>query len=264
MTAPDHAARLPAIALMYHAIEDPCAPGEGSDPHYSVSAEAFAAQLDLLLQHAGVVTCAREWFSGAVQARAVITFDDGHASNHSVALPLLQERGLHADFFVNPGRVGEAGCASWSDLAEMAAAGMSIQSHGWNHRYFTELAPAALREDLLRSRRTIEDRLGQPVTLLAPPGGRMPPNLAALARECGYAHVLGSEPGRLDLRNAVQPRMAVTASTSVQRIAGWLEGRGLARAQARYRTLALAKRMLGDGRYERLRGRLLGQAGGGA
>jgi peptidoglycan/xylan/chitin deacetylase (PgdA/CDA1 family) len=261
MTATEPAARLPAIALMYHALEGPLAPAEGRDPHYSVTPEAFEAHLDLLERRAGGAACARDWLSGTVLARAVITFDDGHASNHRYALPLLQARGLRADFFVNPGRVGEGGCASWSDLAEMAAAGMSIQSHGWNHRYFTELTPAALREDLLRSRRTIEDRLGLPVTLLAPPGGRMPPHLAEIARECGYAHVLGSQPGRLDLRRRVQPRMAVTAATTARHVEGWLVGRGIVRARARYGTLALAKRVLGDGRYERLRGRLLGQAG---
>ena len=191
----------------------------------------------------------------------ILTFDDGHVSNHRLAFPALRKRAMRADFFVNPGRIGEAGLASWSDLREMATEGMSIQSHGWNHTYFTDLAPAELRQDLLRSRNLIEDKIGQPVSLLAPPGGRMRPDLPELARECGYRHVLSSQPGRIATRAPLLPRMAVTASLDEITIAGWIGGRGIARARARYTVLGLAKRALGDRRYERVRERLLGRSG---
>ncbi len=168
---------------------------------------------------------------------------------------------MRADFFVNPGRIGEAGLASWSDLREMATEGMSIQSHGWNHTYFTDLAPAELRQDLTRSLRTIEDSIGQAVTLLAPPGGRMRTDLPDIARECGYRHVLGSQPGRITMSRPLLPRMAVTASLDESTIAGWIGGRGIARARVRYTVLGLAKRTLGDRRYELVRERLLGHTG---
>ncbi|MBA8887110.1 peptidoglycan/xylan/chitin deacetylase (PgdA/CDA1 family) [Dokdonella fugitiva] len=248
------------VALMYHAIGGPGSPDAAQDPHYTVEATRFAAQLDALVRVAGGVTSARDWLAAPSRA-AVLTFDDGHASNHALAWPALCERGLRADFFVNPGKVGEAGLAGWAQLREMAASGMSIQSHGWNHRYFTELDERALREDLLRSRLAIEDHVGSAVTLLAPPGGRMRADLPAVARECGYAHVLGSEPGVLDAADAGRalPRMSVTASLDVATLEGWVAGRGVARARLRYGVLGFAKRALGDRRYERLRGRLLGR-----
>ncbi|HEY6939991.1 polysaccharide deacetylase family protein [Dokdonella sp.] len=248
-----------SVALMYHAIGGAGAADAAQDPHYTVDATRFAAQLDALVRVAGGATCARDWLAAPRRA-AVLTFDDGHASNHALAWPALCERGLRADFFVNPGKVGEAGLASWAALREMAASGMSIQSHGWNHRYFTELDDRALREDLRRSRLAIEDRVGAAVTLLAPPGGRMRADLPAVARECGYAHVLGSEPGLLDGADAARalPRMSVTAALDVATLEAWFEGRGIARARLRYGVLGLAKRTLGDRRYERLRERLLG------
>jgi peptidoglycan/xylan/chitin deacetylase (PgdA/CDA1 family) len=247
------------IILMYHALAGSDSPASGQDTHYSVEAERFDAHLRLLGHRAGGCASARDWLAGLTRSRALLTFDDGHLSNYSLALPLLVKHAAYADFFINPKRVGTPGFASWTQLAEMAAAGMSIQSHGWNHRYFTVLTADELREDLTRSRQTIEDRLGQPVTLLAPPGGRVPAHLADIARECGYTHVLGSRPGRVhDAHATLLPRMAVTASLDETTLDDWLAGRGVARARLRYAALGFAKRALGDRGYERLRARLLG------
>lgn len=255
------AARAPApgaIALMYHALTGPGSPDAGQDPHYSIAPPALEAHLALFASRGAVAVSARDWLGGA--EGTVVTFDDGHLSNYTLAFPRLVAQSARADFFVNPARVGSHGFADWPQLREMAAAGQSIQSHGWDHRYFTELPPAALREDLTRSRKAIEDAIGQPVTLLAPPGGRSPPGLAAFARSCGYSHVLGSQPGRLHDRAApLLPRMAVTASLDAATLEGWLQGRGIARARLRYALLGLAKRVLGTRGYEHLRRRLLDQ-----
>ena len=62
-----------------------------------------------------------------------ITFDDGNASDVEVALPALRERGLAATFFVCAGRIGEPGYLDADQLRELADAGMSVGSHGWDH-----------------------------------------------------------------------------------------------------------------------------------
>ena len=260
--ASDRSAGDDAVALMYHAQTGPGSPEAGQDTHYSVSMAAFEAQLDVLTAHGGGA-CARDWLDGSGDGATLITFDDGHLSNYTLAFPALHERRLRADFFVNPGRVGSGGFADWAQLREMADAGMSIQSHGWNHRYFTALSAAELRDDLMRSRHAIEERVGHAVTLLAPPGGRAPAHLADVARECGYEHVLGSRPGRCRRGSrGLLPRMAVTAALDTGTLEGWLSGRGIARAQVRYAALGLAKRVLGDGGYERLRSGVLSRLRG--
>lgn len=262
-TAIVQSAESATTALMYHALGGAGSPAAGQDTHYSIDADRFDAHLGLFDRRAGGATSARDWLTGQGRGRVVLTFDDGHLSNYTLALPILVKHGARADFFVNPGRVGEHGLADWRQLAEMAAAGMSIQSHGWNHRYFTELTASELREDLSRSRQTIEDRIGRAVSLLAPPGGRMPRHLAEIARECGYAQVLGSQPGRIVDRHAtLLPRMTVTAQLDDTTLDDWLDGRGIARARLRFATLGLAKRVLGNRGYERLRTHLLGQARG--
>ena len=257
---PDGPARA-TIALMYHALGVFTVEHPGADPHYAIDPPRFERQLALCARLHGAVVSARDWLAGA--PGIIFTFDDGHETNHRVAFPLLRAAGAGADFFVNPAQVGGAGFASWSDLREMAEAGLSIQSHGLDHRYYlTSLSPARLREELRRARLETEDHVGRPVTLLVPPGGRAPRDLQQAAREVGYTHVLGSRPAAI-ARGArgTLGRFAVTAGLGPEAFESLVRG-GRARrmAQARYATLGLAKRLLGDDRYAALRRRLLGTA----
>ncbi|HSY40015.1 MAG TPA: polysaccharide deacetylase family protein, partial [Polyangia bacterium] len=199
------------IALMYHALWTVAEDAAGADPHYAVALPRFAEQLALCQRIGGGAVSARDWLAG--RAGVILTFDDGHVSNHRLGFPTLRAAGASADFFVNPAQVGTNGFATWPELREMAEAGMSIQSHGLDHRsYLTTLSPSRLRDDLRRARLEIEEKIGQPVTLLAPPGGRAPRDLERVAREVGYAHVFGSNPGTIgrDGRHS-HGRFAVTA-----------------------------------------------------
>ena len=266
MASPLHTGQTPRAAsvLMYHALSHGGIP-PGQDPHYTLDAGTFDRQLEGIVRAGGGGTV-RDWLHLGTRRPVLLTFDDGHASNHAVAFPALAGHGLQADFFVNPANVGTPGFATWSQLREMAAAGMSIQSHGYDHSYFTEMDPRTLRERLLAARQCIEDAIGAEVSLLAPPGGRMPPGLASLARDCGYAHVVSSRPGRLSSRGrpAMVPRLAVTAALEPARFNAWITGRGgaIRREQLRYGTLAMAKRFLGNSRYERARSLILAGRGG--
>jgi peptidoglycan/xylan/chitin deacetylase (PgdA/CDA1 family) len=247
------------IALMYHAVGT--SGGPGVDPHYAVNLPLFTSHLQACLHQGGAVVCAHDWLDG--RAGVIVTFDDGHQSNHRIAWPALVALGGRADFFVNPAQVGTTGFATWSELREMSDAGMSIQSHGLDHgHYLTELSPGRLREELRQARLEIENRTGRPVTLLAPPGGRCPLDLDQTAREVGYTHVLDSRPAPIRRGQAhALGRFAVTAGLETSTLESWLRG-GSARLkmQARYLVLGAAKRILGDKTYESIRQGLLGSS----
>lgn len=255
-----HAPETPRIALMYHALHRGRTP-DGQDPHYTIGADDFDRHLRYVIAAGGGTSAASHLCAGD-GGRVLLTFDDGHASNYTQAFPLLLQHGLRADFFVNPATVGTPGFARWNELREMAEAGMSIQSHGYDHVYLTHLEMRRLRETLFAAREEIEQRIGQSATLLAPPGGRMPANLPAIARECGYTHVLSSRPGLLPARpqsETTLPRMAMTLAVDDDSLNRWIACNRLAiaRERMRYRGLTLAKQMMGDAGYERLRARAL-------
>lgn len=254
-----------ALCLMYHGLSADGSAPLSADPHYTLPSTRFAAHLDALKTAGARLGSARDGLQQASANAVWIGFDDGDASNYAQALPVLAERGLRADFFVNPARVGNAGYCDWSQLRALADAGMSVQSHGLTHTYFTHLDAPKLREELRVSKAQIEQHLGQPVTLLAPPGGRAPRGLADLALSLGYHAVLGSAPGmaRWSTKESISrilPRVAVTAGHDSAQVVRWFTHgqRALLPLQIRYHGLALAKRLLGDHRYEQVRARLLG------
>lgn len=243
--------------MMYHALHEGQVPA-GEDPHYTLSRTTFERQMRQIAEAPGGCSM-RDHLGDVSRARVVVTFDDGHVSNHAIALPILRAHGITADFFINPASVGRPGFLGWDQLREMSAAGMSIQSHGYDHVYLTRLDGRALRETLRAAREEIEQQVGTPVTLLAPPGGRMPADLLQVAHECGYSHVLSSRPGTFTDASVGTsrplPRMAVTVATGDATYARWLafDPVAITRERIRYATLATAKRLLGDRGYEQLR-----------
>lgn len=242
---------------MYHAL---LAQGGDawSDPQYAITPERFLGQLQWLADQGIRVSSVASLLAplAAIGPRVAMTFDDGHVSN-AWAAQALARSAASADFFVNPARVGRPGYLGWPDLREMAALGMSIQSHGMDHRYLDEMTAVEVDEDLRRSKAMIEDQVGHTVCLFAPPGGRRSAGLEGAARALGYRRICSSRPGWWggQAGQAEVPRMAVLASTSVAQWQRWAlqQDVELWRQRSRYQLLGWAKGLLGKQRYERWR-----------
>ncbi len=126
----------------------------------------------------------------------VITFDDGFANVFEHAAPLMSDLGFRATIFVVSGRCGQTNdwpnqasrasrlpLLSWSELAQMAAAGFEIGAHGVTHRPLTEIPQSEAAREIVESKAAIEDRLGQPVQTFAYPFGLFNRSICNVARE---------------------------------------------------------------------------------
>ncbi|HSN19618.1 MAG TPA: polysaccharide deacetylase family protein [Usitatibacter sp.] len=250
--------------LMYHAIAEAGRECAEADPRYTVGRADFRRQLAAIeaagLRAASLATLLERRTPGAV----AITFDDGHESNAIAAADLLARCGS-ADLFVNPSRVGTKHFLDWAALRDLAAAGLSIQSHGETHRYLDDLGDAEIERELAVSKARIEERVGRPVTLFAPPGGRLPARALPVALRVGYRALCSSVAGlwRGGAATHPIPRLAVLAATGDTRFCRWIlqEPWEIARLAVRHRVLAGAKTLLGNGGYERVRARLLARRG---
>jgi peptidoglycan/xylan/chitin deacetylase (PgdA/CDA1 family) len=250
------------VVLMYHGLHrDPLEPH--FDPRYSVLPIDFERQMRLLAMRRE-----RAWLPGMAPAIAppaapevMITFDDGFTSDAEIALPCLRAAGLRAAFFVTTDFVDRPGRVTRAQLLAIAAAGMSIGSHGATHRFLSTLPAEALREELRRSRSELEQWTGQPVTLLALPGGRGGVRERDAALAAGYTLVFGSEPGdnHAPPRSGVLQRVPVVRGTTLRGFADRLawDGPDVRRLRWRHRLLQLPKAVIGDQRYDRLRTSLL-------
>lgn len=243
--------------FMYHGVGADAELG-GADRVYAVSSARFREHLQVIGQS---VPPAHQLMRDEAVTAPAITFDDGHITNFTNALPALAEAGMTAEFYVNTAYVGRPGFVDWTHLDEMTCAGMSIQSHGDHHVFFADLDPARLRAELERSKKAIEDRLGREVTVLAPPGGRYDRRTIETAKSLGYRTLAVSRPGlwrRLD--QPTVPRFPIYAQTSAETVAQYRSAwsSDTLRAVLRYRAARFGQRMLGNGGYDALRDRMVG------
>jgi len=78
---------------------------------------------------------------------------------------------------------------TWAHVRELHRAGMDVQSHTHTHRVMHTLPDRALAQDLMASRRALEEQLEAPVRALAYPVGRAnvyPDSMRATVREAGF------------------------------------------------------------------------------
>lgn len=153
-----------------------------------------------------------------------ISFDDGNASDHDIALPALAARRLTADFFVLSGRIGQPGSLDAGQIRALAAAGHRIGSHGIAHLRWSGLDPAALAQELTGSRAALEALLGRPVTEAGIPFGAWSGRVLAALRAAGYTRAWSSDGGRFRPGAFLCPRSSVRGDLASDRIGALLTG----------------------------------------
>jgi peptidoglycan/xylan/chitin deacetylase (PgdA/CDA1 family) len=193
------------VVFCYHSIHP-------SIPFSSATPELFSDHLAWLREHCECVP-----FSQLLTARqrvgdglpiVSITFDDGYADNHEYALPLLAQHGIPATFFLTAGfldgdeatldrfqrlrRFGRAEIhpLDWSQVKEILEAGFEVGAHTYTHPNLARLPGPDLQDELGRSRRVIEDRVGRPISMMAYPFGRprvhVTSEVVSAVRRAGY------------------------------------------------------------------------------
>jgi peptidoglycan/xylan/chitin deacetylase (PgdA/CDA1 family) len=148
------------VTLCLHGIGTPPPGVATSESFFWVTRQAFTKLLDHIVAR-----------GQAAKIPAVITFDDGNASDALIALPELAKRGLKASFYICAGRIGAPHYLDRVALADLVAAGMEIGTHGKDHRDWRGLDESDLDAELVEARRRIEDVCGTAVKKAAIPFG---------------------------------------------------------------------------------------------
>lgn len=159
----------------------------------TISPESFERQLAFLAKGRYRVLGLEEIASCLRQAQPLprhsvaITFDDGYEETHEVAWPLLKRFGFSATVFVAAAEVGWPGFSTWQQVTAMARDGLTIGCHTMHHSYLPLVTTDRLAEELVESKRVIEERIGRPVTLLSYPVGGFTAHIQSAVQRAGYA-----------------------------------------------------------------------------
>lgn len=184
------------VNLCFHGIGEPGRPLEPDEDLYWVDEDQFLEILDVVAGHPSVC----------------ITFDDGNASDASIALAALRERGLTAKFFVVADRIGEAGSLRREDIRDLVRNRMVIGSHGKGHRAWRSVRGDELGQELAGAASVIADAAGHPVREVACPFGSYDRRVLAAIRRAGFERVYTVDGGPAQAGAWLQPRYTVRAA----------------------------------------------------
>lgn len=249
---------------MYHAI------GHGSagtqqydDADFVVSENDFKAQLDYLRDN-GFSSCSLNDVQNMLHSgkhKVVISFDDGHASDVNIVLPLLQEYGFTAEFFFTTDWIGQEGYVDEEGIRTLHQAGMGVGSHGVSHQFFNDFSFDEAKDEIMRSTRRLSDIVGVEIDRFSAPGGRLPSKLDQLVALCKLRFVCTSEIDTCNEKNypLEVPRIAIRHDTSIELFTKIVNADPsyYRRHRIRKSALVLLRTMLGNKRYMNIRERLL-------
>src|SRR5215207_5033804 len=116
----------------------------------------------------------------------MLSFDDASGGQYANALPILQQLGMPATFFVMTVVLDRPNWLSRDDVRALDAAGMTIASHTWDHHPVTKYGDKDWAVQLDKPRAQLEQIVGHDVGLFAYPYGLW--NTAALphVQAAGY------------------------------------------------------------------------------
>lgn len=172
----------PLVAILaYHSIDD-------TGSVLSTSPRIFAEQMRTLSElDADIVDIkevGRRKNRGIDNPMIALTFDDGFSNVHEHAFPVLQRYGFPATVFVvtdycgemnswpsQPSKIPHQSLLSWEQIREMSRYGIDFGSHTRTHPDLATISTHEVVEELLGSKKAIEDALGVPADTFAYPYG---------------------------------------------------------------------------------------------
>jgi peptidoglycan/xylan/chitin deacetylase (PgdA/CDA1 family) len=201
--------------LMYHSVADE--DESALQPYYWIATTPaqFFEQMSWLHQQ-GYRTASLAATVGLLQAggntvekTVVITFDDGYRNFAQHAFPVLQQFGFTATMFLPTASIGDQPqvfnrreCMTWGEVRELQQCGIVFGSHTVTHPQLYGLQPERIREEILRSRQTIEDKTGCAVDTFAYPYAfpqtdrSFKTMLRSILQESGYGYGVCTQIGR--------------------------------------------------------------------
>jgi peptidoglycan/xylan/chitin deacetylase (PgdA/CDA1 family) len=135
----------------------------------------------------------------------LLSFDDGSATHHSVALPVLSRFGFPAIFFPMTVVLNKPNWLSDDQLRDLDRAGMTIGAHTWDHQRLDRLPADQWSTEVDQPKAQLAELLGHPVDLMAYPYGVWSQEALAHVSAAGYRAAFQLS----DVQDPAQPLLTI-------------------------------------------------------
>lgn len=186
--------------LVYHHIN---ASSDTSLTLLTVSQKSFEYQMLFLKRKGFHVISFDRLVKGIQRGQAfarntvVVQFDDGYLDNYTDALPILEKYEIPATIFLVSDLIGHTkGFLNWDQVKEMEAHGVIIGAHTRHHAYLPDLTLEQARDEVVGSKKIIEDHLGHPVDFFCYPSGGYTIEVKQLVKEAGFKAAVTTNRGK--------------------------------------------------------------------
>ena len=188
--------------LMYHSISCSLNP---RFKQFTVPPAVFAEQMAYLYSHRYtpitvtqlIQALSRNSFVLPEQP-VVLTFDDGFADFFTAAIPVLKQHNFAATLYLATAFIGGTSrwlryeqettrpMLTWDQLIEISASGIECGAHSHSHPQLDILPATVARDEIVQSKRLLEDHLSLEILSFAYPHGYHSARVQQLVREAGY------------------------------------------------------------------------------
>lgn len=205
-------------ALMYHSVSAVGGPLRDLAVPPKRLAEQLTALTEAGYRLVGMSEALDLLDAGCTDRLLAVTFDDGYRDFLTEGVPALAAANAGATLYASVGHLGDDAdwlgrwspdfgpLLDWSELAEVAAAGVEIGNHSLVHHPLDVLPAGQLREEIVRSHDELEQRLQRRVRSFAYPHGYNGRRVRDTVRAAGHDNA--TEVGRR-LHSPGEKRFAV-------------------------------------------------------
>jgi peptidoglycan/xylan/chitin deacetylase (PgdA/CDA1 family) len=217
--------RIRVPILMYHYVSEPPEDADEIRIALSITPSMFRQHMDFLFFQGYTPISLYHLHEALLTGLplppkpVILTFDDGHIDHYTNVFPVLREYGFTATFFIITATAdhNHPDHLSWDQIAEMARAGMSMESHTRDHVDLRGRDYDFLVYQLLGAQESLEYYTGRTPHFFAYPAGNYDAMTLTVLRTLPVWRAVTTRPGVLHTTdNALAlPRLRISNTTGV-------------------------------------------------
>ena len=185
------------ISIMYHRFN------ENKYPSTNIQIDVFNEQLKIIerekIKFIHPNNFEKSLSENKDQRKILFTVDDGLLSFYQNAWPILKKKKIPFILFVNTREVGSYNYMNWEQILELYKdENVEIGNHSHSHEYLVEENPEIIKEDIVKSIKIFEEKLGQNSKFFSYPFGEYSSEFKKIIKDLGFKYAFGQHSGVID------------------------------------------------------------------